>query len=94
MVTVFFFRYIASALFILAVTNITACSDSCVDLSQEICACEPSQTAQTACLNRLDTRTSLRDATEEELERCTQLLDTCTCDALARGDYAACGLAE
>lgn len=73
---------------------LSGCDDSCVDLSQQICRCESTQTGQAACLQRLDGRVASRTPTANELEQCNELLDTCNCDALANGDYQACGLSE
>lgn len=85
--------YVAAAVAV-AATGLVGCDDSCVDLSQQICRCESTQTGQQACLQRLDGRTADRTPTADELEQCNALLDTCSCSALADGDYAACGLSE
>ncbi|MEL6339298.1 MAG: hypothetical protein AAFZ38_07825 [Myxococcota bacterium] len=82
------------ALTLTMATWMVGCDDSCLELSKEVCRCESTQSSQSACLQRLDTRTSGRDANPEEIERCNDLLDTCSCDALAVGDYEACGLSE
>ena len=68
----------------------SACDGPCRNLAEQICACEPNQTRERACLLNVDRAT--RDPVGDEDARCEELLKTCTCDALDRGDYAACGL--
>ncbi|MEM6732675.1 MAG: hypothetical protein AAF658_14040 [Myxococcota bacterium] len=87
------FGKLAYVAVVVAVSSLSqGCDDSCRDLSEQICQCESTQTSQSACLQRLDQREGAVVVGTEDLERCNALIDTCTCDALANGDYAACGL--
>ena len=70
---------------------VTACDGPCQNLAQKICECEPNQTREQSCLVNVDFAT--RDPIANEDELCEQLLETCTCDAIDRGDFEACGLA-
>ena len=67
-----------------------ACDGPCTNLAEMICACEPNQTLERACLLTVDRAT--RDPVEGEDARCEELMKTCTCAALERNDFAACGL--
>lgn len=83
--------WLVTALFTLAV--VTACSDPCVDLSEKVCRCERTEVEQRACIQRVNDEAGLRDTTTAQQDRCSELLDGCTCEALADGDLARCGLA-
>jgi hypothetical protein len=80
----------------LAATGIclSACGDPCVDLSKKICKCEPSDTEQQACMQLVDVESKNVEANDKQKDQCADLLDSCTCDKLADGDLAACGLAH
>ena len=67
-----------------------ACDGPCTNLAEMICACEPNETLERACLLNVDRST--RDPVEEDEARCEELMQTCTCAALERNDFAACGL--
>ena len=82
---------VLTALFCVGV--LAACDDACSDLSERICSCEATQNSQRACLQRLDQRSADRNPTAQDLEQCNALIDTCSCEQLADGNYAACGLA-
>lgn len=71
---------------------LSACDDPCVDLAKKICRCSETQTEQQACIQRVDADAAEREASADERERCADLLDACTCKALAQGELAACGL--
>lgn len=71
-----------------------ACGDPCVDLSKKICRCEKSDALQQACLQNVDDQAGTLEASDAENERCSELLDTCTCAKLADGKLEACGLTE
>lgn len=68
----------------------SACDGPCRNLAEQICACEPNDTRERACLVNVDRAT--QNPINDEEERCEALLRTCTCDALDRGDFEACGL--
>lgn len=69
------------------------CTGPCRSLAEQICSCEPNDVEQQACVVRIDA-VSDRTVSEAEANRCDQLLETCTCEALARDDFAACGLTK
>lgn len=71
-----------------------ACEDPCVELSKTVCKCEPTETEQRACTDRVDNEAANETTTDAEKERCDKLLDRCDCDKLKQGDLAACGLAD
>jgi len=81
-----------AAVFIVACL-FAGCGDPCNDLSKKVCKCKPTQVEQQACTQTIDT-SSRPGASDAEKDHCSELLDTCTCDALKKGDLAACGLAE
>jgi len=72
-----------------------ACGDPCRDLSDTICNCMPSRTEQQACRKRVH-GLAAQNATHEQKDRqiCDDLLQSCTCEALAQGNFAACGLSQ
>jgi len=73
-------------------TAIAGCGNPCDDLANRICNCNPNDASVTACKNRVSADT--RSPTSADNTTCSKLLDTCTCSALACGNYAACGLAN
>lgn len=91
------FRTVAQLLALAALsTQVAACDDACLALSKEICRCESTQLAQQACIQRVENEASQAPdgtPTVKQKERCTELIDSCNCDALAAGDLEACGLA-
>jgi hypothetical protein len=70
------------------------CTDDCQALSEDICFCQATQAAQQACIQRITTQSSTIKPTATQRKHCAEILDagTCKCTALAKGDYAACGL--
>lgn len=68
------------------------CSGNCESLAEKICSCRPNRTEENTCLEQIKAGSGLEVTTEQE-QICSELLDTCTCDALERDDLAACGLA-
>ena len=77
---------------LLMTTAIVGCGNPCDDLANRICNCNPNDTSVTACKNRVSADT-YPGPTSAQKDKCSQLLDTCNCTALACGNYAACGLA-
>ena len=69
---------------------LSACDGPCQDLAEKICDCEPNQTRTRSCLITVDT--AIQDPIQEDNDRCEVLLRSCTCDAIDRGDFEACGL--
>lgn len=76
----------------LAAAGAVGCDGPCQDLAEQICACEPNETRERACLVNVDISTN-ESVDAEEDDRCRELQRSCTCDALDRGNYEACGLA-
>ncbi len=70
-----------------------ACGDPCTDLAKKICKCEPTQTLQQACEQRVS-NSGRGKPNDQEADVCDAKLETCTCASLAEGDLEACGLAE
>lgn len=76
------------------------CGDPCKDLSEQVCGCMPTVNQQQNCSNHVNSlagqyHANPNSAVEQAgLNRCTALLTTCSCDALATGNLAACGLAQ
>jgi hypothetical protein len=71
---------------------VAGCGSPCEDLDNKICSCEANQTDVDACTAKVNS--DKRSATNAEQTRCSQLIDTCTCSALACGNLSACGLAK
>lgn len=68
------------------------CDDACVALSEEICRCRPTEFQQQQCISRISDLASTESPSSTQRQRCEDLLDTCTCDALEAGDVSQCGL--
>ncbi|MCA9553614.1 MAG: hypothetical protein KC933_26480 [Myxococcales bacterium] len=62
-------------------------------LADRICACEPNRTEEQSCMLTVQNRSNVTVSTAEAAV-CSDLLETCDCEALAREDYAACGLSK
>lgn len=69
----------------------SGCDGPCRTLSERICSCEPNRTEEQACILKVQIRGNEPVSMAEEA-RCSELLDSCNCKALADGDYLACGL--
>jgi len=67
------------------------CDGPCQALSERICSCEPNRTEEQACLLKVQIRGDTPVSMAEEA-RCSELLDACSCEALADEDYLACGI--
>jgi hypothetical protein len=72
------------------------CGNPCNDLAGKVCDCQPTRAKQKSCEISVDSASQNISLSDEEKDRCSEILDaeTCTCDALAAGDYASCGLSE
>lgn len=84
----------ALTLALLAAVSTSGCQGPCRTLAEQVCRCSSSPREQQACEVRIDANARGRSVSSEEAERCEALLDTCTCDALQRGERQACGLSE
>ncbi len=75
---------------------LTACADPCRQVAEQVCACEPDKSRERSCLNEVNAAREAHEASEADLAACQSIIESasCTCDALALGDLAACGLAE
>lgn len=72
----------------------TSCSDPCVSLASAVCDCKPNEPERNLCDEQVSIARATKDEiTEAEALACEGLLESCTCEALERGDLAACGLA-
>ena len=71
------------------------CGDPCRELSDAVCDCMPTRSQQQACRKRIHALAAQRSDSADKAVRttCESLLATCTCEALAQGNLAACGLA-
>ncbi|MEL7368434.1 MAG: hypothetical protein AAFN74_05950 [Myxococcota bacterium] len=68
------------------------CDGPCTNLAEQICSCQPNQTREQACL--INVELSIRDPQTDEQSRCEELLRTCTCAAIDRGDFESCGITQ
>lgn len=73
-------------------SGLAACAEPCVALAQQYCGCLPNRPERDACVRQA--QVARPEISPEEAEVCSALLDTCTCEAVERGDLAACGLAK
>jgi len=82
-------------LFLIALT-VTACADPCEQVAQTICDCEDSDAERLSCLSEVDAAKAISSPSDEQLAACDAVIaaGSCTCDALTRGDRAACGVTE
>lgn len=70
------------------------CSDPCTSLSSTICDCKVNEPERNLCDEQVRIARATKDEiTEAESLACDALLESCTCEALERGDLKACGLA-
>ncbi|MCX7943957.1 MAG: hypothetical protein N2746_05550 [Deltaproteobacteria bacterium] len=69
------------------------CSEPCLDLANRICDCEPTANRRNTCKNTF-VRNNPVSISEGDEKRCEELLKTCNCEALKKGEYSACGLSR
>ncbi len=81
-------------LLLLAAAVLTGCDSPCRALARRICECELNTRERIACLLEIDSNGNVRQPTQPEEEQCSELLDTCTCAAVEREDFVACGLTK
>ena len=79
---------------ILALVLCVGCGSACKDLAHKVCNCQPTRAKKDHCNLSIDSVAQNFDLSDEEEDRCQNILDSgrCTCEALAAGDYSACGL--
>jgi hypothetical protein len=74
--------------------GVVACGNPCQDLGHAICNCEATAAAQQNCTANVDNEAKNQSPSKAQQQCCSALLNTCTCDQLADGNLAACGLAQ
>jgi hypothetical protein len=80
-------------IFVVLVGLAGGCSNACDDLSSRICQCEQNSTAVATCNSRVNADNFGTNPSKEQLSACSAALDTCTCAALACGEFYKCGMA-
>ena len=78
---------------------LSACTDPCIALGEKLCECEGLEGASSyqvdSCKTTLSNEAARVEITEADQERCEQLLDGCSCEALDTPEgKQACGLAR
>ncbi|RYF10886.1 MAG: hypothetical protein EOO40_04310 [Deltaproteobacteria bacterium] len=77
---------------------VAACGDPCRDLAEAYCNCEPMPERRAACLDKVgaiyeqNKQNKQQDQDAGAAKSCRNLLDGCTCEAVAQGNLQACGL--
>jgi hypothetical protein len=80
--------------FLIALAGLAGgCSNACDDLTSRICECETDSTAVQTCQSKVSADNFGGSPSKEQLNACTAALDTCTCAALACGEFYKCGMA-
>lgn len=77
-----------------ALVALWGCDGPCRALAERICDCEFNARERAACIQEIDSNESVRPPTDEENERCSELMDSCTCDALENQEFDRCGLTK
>lgn len=74
----------------------SACGSACGQLARKICNCQETRAEEDACKLATDSAKRNFEPSDAEENACQKILDSgdCTCEALAAGDLAACGLAN
>jgi hypothetical protein len=80
-------------LILLILLFLYSCSEPCLDLANRICDCEPTLDRRNTC-KRIFVTNNPVSISDNEQNRCEELLKTCNCSALDAGNLAACGLAK
>ena len=82
-----------AGLLVLAAFISGACSSPCDELASTICGCERTTDQQAACRQTFITGNPVGISSKRQ-DVCDKYLDSCTCDAIDAGNFAACGLAN
>jgi hypothetical protein len=80
-----------------AAASLAGCNNSCQTLANNICECSPTQAAQQNCQAEASIANGTATLSNDDLNRCSALQNTCDCRMLATGSFAAkvaCGLAR
>ena len=74
---------------------LATCGHPCRDLSDTVCRCAQTAELETRCIRQVRALASQDRHGDDaaSTQKCAALLETCTCERLAAGDLAACGLA-
>jgi hypothetical protein len=73
---------------------LSACDGPCEALAKEICSCEQNAVEEAGCLQEVRAAMARVSPTVAEEERCSELLDGCTCEKLEAEEFGACGLTK
>ncbi len=76
---------------------LAGCNNSCQTLANNICECSATQAAQQNCEAEASIANGTATLSNDDLNRCNVLQNSCDCRMLATGSYAAkvaCGLAR
>lgn len=82
------------ALVLLGLVALLDCQSPCDELAHTICLCEATEAAQRTCTQTSDAQAARMTITDAQQLRCEDLLQSCSCEALAADDVAACGMAR
>lgn len=84
-------RFLLTLALAVSALGLIGCDGPCRSLAERVCSCEPNNTEQQTCLLKVQIRGDTPVSMAEEA-RCSELLDSCSCEALADEDYLACGI--
>jgi hypothetical protein len=65
------------------------CGDACLNLAQQICACQPDQGSQDACNNSAKQQASVFSTSSADQKFCQQKLDQQQCSCASAGSPSA-----
>jgi hypothetical protein len=84
------------ALGALALACVAGCDSACKELGSKVCDCQPSRSKEERCRTAIDAAYENREPSDSEEDTCQSILDhgTCTCEAIAADNLAACGLSS
>jgi hypothetical protein len=82
---------------IAAILTGVGCNNNCYNLAKVVCQCGPTANAIAVCNSEVSVQNGLAHPTQEDLDRCGQLLKICDCRLLQGQSLqakVACGLAR
>ncbi len=87
---------LALALLLAAACLGAGCDSACKELGHKVCDCQASRSAELRCEIAIESAYQNSEPSDSEEDRCQAILDdgTCTCEAVAADNLAACGLAN
>lgn len=73
---------------------VSACGNDCKHLANIICGCQLTVNEQNRCKDAVSAASENANLSNTQQNCCKSILeaDTCKCDRLRNGDFAACGL--